>query len=244
MRPDWLLMAAAALLIVVPLRGAFADMCKEEMRTRLELLPQALLRLAIWQLPPQVRDDQGEEWRSELAHILKASDGLPLTRLIRGVHYAASMILPAQSIGRELSRGEQDHSVELTRQQSNSKLRNPAWTWEEVVLACDLVWRNCWRQVDPANPQIIRLSELLQRIKIHPAESRSSHFRNPNAVARQVADIVTWHPNYRGRCTNGSRLAQEVLSDFLANPNEMHALAESIRKSALDGEPGGRGHRS
>jgi hypothetical protein len=242
-RPDWLLFVVVALVIVVPLRGAFADMCKEEMRTRLELLPQALLRLAVWQLPPQVRDDHGEEWRGELAHILKASDSLPLTRLIRGVRYAASMILPARSIGRELSCVERHPSDDVTRQELNGKLRNPAWAWEEVVLACDLVWRNGWRQVDPADLQIIRLSELLQRIRIHPVGARSFHFRSPNAVARQVADIVTRHPSYRGPRISGSRVSRKVLSAFLANPDEMHALAESIRGSALDGESGGRGHR-
>ena len=232
MRLDWLLMAVAALLIAVPLRGAFADMCKEEMRTRLELLPQALLRLAIWQLPPQVRDDQGEEWRGQLAHILKASDGMPLTKLIRGTHYAASMILPARSIGRELSRCEQDYPVELTHQQLNSKLRSPDWSWDEVVLACDLVYRNGWRQIVSADPRIIHLSGLLQRMEIHPAESRPSYFRNPNAVARKVADILTWHPDYQRRRTNGNCLAREVLSAFLATSDEMHTLAESIRESA------------
>jgi hypothetical protein len=238
-RFGWFLVAVATLLIVVPLRGVFADMCKEEMQARLELLPQALLCLAVCQLPPQIRDDLEEEWRSELAHILKASDGLPITQLIRGVHYATSMILPARIIGRELSCGEQDNSVAVTSQQVSPERRSPAWTWDEVVLACDLVCRNGWRQIDAADPQVVRLSGLLQGLRIHPAESRTSRFRNPNAVARKLAEITTSHPDYEGCDTHGSRLAREALSAFFANPDEMHALAASIGKSVLDGELGG-----
>lgn len=111
------------------------------------------------------------------------------------------------------------------------------WQWEEIVLACDLVAQNDWRQVDAHNPQVAELSELLQRMTIHPQEARLPNFRNVNGVARKTADIATWHPDYRGRRTNGNRLDREVMAEFIDKPDVMRALAESIRKGVAAGEP-------
>jgi 5-methylcytosine-specific restriction enzyme A len=115
--------------------------------------------------------------------------------------------------------------------------RNPDWEWDEIVLACDLVMRNGRRSLPAENPQVIELSELLQRMTIHPREARRADFRNPNGVGRKTADIATVLPGYSGRPTNGSRRDKEVIARFLAEPDVMHALAESIRKSVAEGEP-------
>jgi 5-methylcytosine-specific restriction enzyme A len=111
------------------------------------------------------------------------------------------------------------------------------WQWEEIVLACDLVWQNDWRQIEANKPQVIELSELLNRMTLHPKEVRLPNFRNPNGVARKTADIATWHPDYQGRRTNGNRLDREVMAEFIDKPDVMHALAESIRKGIVAGEP-------
>jgi 5-methylcytosine-specific restriction protein A len=115
--------------------------------------------------------------------------------------------------------------------------RNPDWEWDEIVLACDLVMRNGRRSLPAENPQVIELSELLQRMTIHPREARRADFRNPNGVGRKTADIATVLPGYSGRPTNGSRRDKEVIASFIAEPDVMHALAESIRKSVAEGEP-------
>jgi hypothetical protein len=112
--------------------------------------------------------------------------------------------------------------------------RSPAWTWEEVVLACDLVYQNGWRPLAADSPQVIRLSGLLQQMGIHPIEARSPHFRSRNGVARMGVDIATAHPDWSGRRTHGSRLAEEVLCAFLTEPEKMHAVAESIGRRSFD----------
>lgn len=115
--------------------------------------------------------------------------------------------------------------------------RNPDWEWDEIVLACDLVAQNDWRQIDHSSPKVAELSDLLRRMKLHPEESRLPNFRSESSVARKTADIATWHPDYQGRRTNGNRLDREVLTEFIAKPDVMHALAESIRESVSNGEP-------
>ena len=46
--------------------------------------------------------------------------------------------------------------------------RNPDWAWDEIVLACDLVMQNGGRALPAENAQVIELSELLQKMTIHP----------------------------------------------------------------------------
>jgi 5-methylcytosine-specific restriction enzyme A len=114
--------------------------------------------------------------------------------------------------------------------------RNPDWAWDEIVLACDLVMLNDWQQIDAGDPRVVELSGLLQRMPLHPPEARQLNFRNANGVARKTADIATSHPDYQGRRTNGNALDRKVLDEFRAQPEVMHALAESIRASLIDGE--------
>jgi hypothetical protein len=71
--------------------------------------------------------------------------------------------------------------------------RNPDWEWDEIVLACDLVWLNDWQQIGSDDPRVVELSSLLQRMPLHPQEARQHNFRNANGIARKTADIATSH---------------------------------------------------
>jgi len=115
--------------------------------------------------------------------------------------------------------------------------RNPDWQWDELVLACDIVMKNGGRSLPAENPQVIEVSGLLQRMTLHPREGRRADFRNPNGVGRKTADIATALPGYTGKPTNGGRLDKEVIARFIAEPDVMHSMAESIRSSAAQGEP-------
>lgn len=79
------------------------DMCKEEVRARIERLPFALLRLAAYWLPRSVRGDLSAEWSAELDYILHEAEGLPITRLLRGVCYSTDLMLRgARSVAQEI----------------------------------------------------------------------------------------------------------------------------------------------
>lgn len=113
--------------------------------------------------------------------------------------------------------------------------RAPDWTRDEVILACDLVYRNDWIAMYGDDPRVIELSGLLQRLEIHAPETRGDLFRNPNGVGRKTADIATRHPDYQGKPTNGSKIDREVLQDFIDDPVRMTAIASAIRKAADTG---------
>jgi predicted HNH restriction endonuclease len=115
--------------------------------------------------------------------------------------------------------------------------RNPNWAWDEIILACDLVMRNGRRALDAGNPEVVELSELLQRMTLHPLKTRLADFRNPNGVRRKTADIATAIPGYSGTPTHGSQLDKDVIDRFIAEPDVMRSLAESIRNRIAEGEP-------
>ncbi|TDZ41639.1 HNH endonuclease [Mycobacteroides franklinii] len=112
--------------------------------------------------------------------------------------------------------------------------RSPPWVRDEVILACDLVAKNGWQYLTAEDPRVVELSALLQRLPIHPIEVRSDTFRNTNGVARKTVDIATHHPDYTGQPTKGGAIDEEVLQEFLDDPERMHAIAETLRKAIAD----------
>lgn len=105
-------------------------------------------------------------------------------------------------------------------------LRNPSWTWEEIVLACALVDAAGWRTVAQESREAIEVSQLLQSTAIHPLEGRASDFRNPAGVERKTGDLVSCLPGHRR--TNGNRHDVEVVKAFQLRHDEMHEEARTI----------------
>jgi 5-methylcytosine-specific restriction protein A len=114
--------------------------------------------------------------------------------------------------------------------------KNPDWTRDELILACDLVWANGWHELRAEYPQVVELSQLLQRHWAHPVDVRTETFRNPNSVGRKTTDIATQHPSYQGAPTRGGKLDRQVLNDFMSDPDEMHRQALALRAAIMSGE--------
>ncbi len=110
------------------------------------------------------------------------------------------------------------------------------WTYEEIVLAASLVAENGFKGMRAHQKAVIDLSALLQRAPLHPTDVRDPNFRSPNSVQRKTFDIATRHPDYAGKPTRGNRLDQEVLLEFIAEPERMTQTANEIRSTILSGE--------
>ncbi|MGW3594311.1 HNH endonuclease [Streptomyces sp. NPDC005167] len=113
--------------------------------------------------------------------------------------------------------------------------RNPKWTRDELILACDVVARNGWKELDADDPRIAELSGYLQLLSAYPLEERASTYRNHNGCARKTSDIVTNRRGYEGKRTKGGRLDQEVADDFEKRPAEMAQAAELLRQGLRHG---------
>jgi hypothetical protein len=96
----WAVLCGLLGLVVLTLRDAVKAICRKELGTRLSQLPQALLWLAVRQLPKEWRDDLSGEWRSELIAIGRETSGTPLTGLVKKIFFVAVLTTRARAIGR------------------------------------------------------------------------------------------------------------------------------------------------
>lgn len=114
--------------------------------------------------------------------------------------------------------------------------RNPAWTQDEEILLLDLYLRIGLRP--PEDPDVIALSEFLQRLPIHPQEMRAPTFRNATGVSMKLRNVR--HVDRRlplGGLARGSALAERIWEEFAGDPDRLSKVAHAIR-SAVDGAGG------
>jgi 5-methylcytosine-specific restriction protein A len=114
----------------------------------------------------------------------------------------------------------------------NKKQSNPDWIWDEQILAFDVYLEH--GVPSKGHPVVIKLSQTLRSLPIHPIEIRGSTFRNPNGVGRKLADIHTHRPGYSGKPTSGSKLDTEVWVKYGDNPELVRSIANTIRNHGQD----------
>src|SRR5438128_234992 len=97
-------MTIVVVFVIAALLAPVGQLIGDEVRGWLELVPRAILRLAAVRLPAAQRPAiYNEEWLPELLSILREAEGRPITRLITGTWFAASMTRAAGRVGRELN---------------------------------------------------------------------------------------------------------------------------------------------
>ncbi len=104
MKLGWMLSVGIFLCALGILRTVTTEMWQEEVRTRLTRFPEAMIRIAIARLPVRERHQYGEEWRSELSFVLSDTEGLPVTRFLRGTRFAFGLLRVSGDIAQELER--------------------------------------------------------------------------------------------------------------------------------------------
>lgn len=115
MRSVWIAAPAIGAVAIVVAKAFIGDMVQEEARTRLHRIPFALIRMAITQVPRELRDDLAAEWTAELAFVLSGTEGLPVTGLVRGIRYSVGLLLAALAITDGLERGNSNSAGDLGR---------------------------------------------------------------------------------------------------------------------------------
>jgi 5-methylcytosine-specific restriction protein A len=103
------------------------------------------------------------------------------------------------------------------------------WTYDEIVLACALVYENGWKGLRAHHAPVVELSRILQTAPYHQGKERDADFRSPSSVQRKTFDIATSHREYRGKPTRGNRLDRQVLDDFIRDPDLMVRRAAASR---------------
>lgn len=125
-----------------------------------------------------------------------------------------------------------DHLIELDGLPTGS--RNPPWAWDEIVLALDLYFRIGVQS--STHPDVIELSEILNRLPIHSVRPQADRFRNPNGVNLKLANLAHFDPAYAGAgMTRGSKRDREVFDTYVNRRDELAKVAAEIRSLAATG---------
>jgi 5-methylcytosine-specific restriction protein A len=120
-----------------------------------------------------------------------------------------------------------------TEAQPDKRRRNPSWERDELILALDVYLRS--GLVDDHDPRVIELSELLNRLPLHPLQPDPSRFRNPNAVHLKLANFAALDPAYPGAgMQHGGQHDRQVWREFDDKRIQLRALAEAIRAEAAE----------
>lgn len=106
--------------------------------------------------------------------------------------------------------------------------RNPAWAVDELILALDLYLDS--GLLDDADPKVVELSEILNRLPIHTQRPDEERFRNPNGVSLKLANFAALDPSYPGTgMSRGGRRDAEVWDRYHNHPGKLRALAAALR---------------
>ena len=85
--------------------AAVGDMVSEEVRDRLDHVPEAILKLAASRLDASKRVAIYDgEWLPELTYILRGDEARPVSRVYHGTRFALGILLTARRIARDLHR--------------------------------------------------------------------------------------------------------------------------------------------
>ena len=108
--------------------------------------------------------------------------------------------------------------------------RNPAWTYDELILALDLYFRFPPSQVSQSHPEVTQLSEVLKQLPVHVDRPDPERFRNPNGVYMKLCSFLRLDPSYSGTGLRaGGKKEEEVWNRFADNRNRLREVAEAIK---------------
>ncbi|MFI2741258.1 hypothetical protein ACG2LH_00850 [Zhouia sp. PK063] len=111
-------------------------------------------------------------------------------------------------------------------------MRNPKWQRDEIILALDLYFKTEPGQIHAKNPEIIKLSEILNKLPIHEEIPNQVKFRNPNGVGLKLSNFLAIDPNYKGKGMESySKLDKEVFEEFENNKVELASIVSKIKKT-------------
>lgn len=109
-------------------------------------------------------------------------------------------------------------------------MKNPKWYKDEVILLVDTYFK-LDRQISANNPQVIKLSEILNQLNIHQNIPDKAKFRNPNGISMKLANLMALDPNYEGKGLKSfSELDEKIFNQFYDNRIELQKLANKIRQ--------------
>lgn len=117
--------------------------------------------------------------------------------------------------------------------EGEARRTNPDWIRDELILALDLYLSQGGLPSSKAHPDIIELSQTLNRLNARLGRIGGETFRNPNGVYMTIGYFVHLDPIQRARgregIPRGGKLQRAVWEEFSADPARLHEIAQTIR---------------
>jgi len=114
-------------------------------------------------------------------------------------------------------------------------MKNPKWHKDEVILALELYFRTDSRQIHSKNPEIIELSDILNKLPIHDIKPDNEKFRNPNGVSLKLSNFLAIDPIYLGKGMDSySKLDYDTFMAFVDDKKRLKKLAKQIKEIVLN----------
>ena len=111
-------------------------------------------------------------------------------------------------------------------------MKNPKWHRKELILALDLYFKLEPGQIHARNPEIISLSETLNKLDIYKDKPDAVKYRNPNGVGLKLSNFLAIDPNYQGKgMSRYGKLDKEIFEEFQNNREALKQEALNILQS-------------
>lgn len=104
-----------------------------------------------------------------------------------------------------------------------------SWTRDEVILGLDVLFSQNCEKLYKSNPTIIELSELLNRLPIIRQNDKYESFRNVAGLSSMLRKFWLGLTNRNQKFMVGE-LFYVVYSEYKDNLNELHKIAQAIRR--------------
>lgn len=111
-------------------------------------------------------------------------------------------------------------------------MKNPNWNRDELLLALDLYFRVPEAHGSNTHPEILALSDLLNKLPIHSNAVAGANFRNANSVSMKLSNFMRFDPEYKGKgLQRGSNLEAQIWKEFVLNKETLEKIAIAIREN-------------
>lgn len=112
------------------------------------------------------------------------------------------------------------------------------WTRDELILALDLYLRNRERAPDDKDPEVVELSEFLNRMGAVLGVASGAKFRNANGVAMKLMNFRRIDPEFtqegKKGLSRGNKNEQPVWDEYAHDPVKLAQVVAAIRATVND----------
>jgi 5-methylcytosine-specific restriction enzyme A len=111
-------------------------------------------------------------------------------------------------------------------------VRNPLWLYDEALLLLELYLRRGRQNLSATDSDVMELSDVLNRISLHPLHTRTPSFRNPSGISMKIANLRSIDPEAEGGgLSAASDIDRAVWRAFAHRVLDLTALTTTIREA-------------